>query len=270
MTGGQELFHREVSCRGPWRHGLGPSSVLLVALPGLLVGASLLELRVVEALMTARFEALAWFAILAACFSVLFFLLVFVACATGWMSAGPYVPMSPSNKQEDRREADRRVREKAAQGRPLSKSIAGFWTGPKAWRLGLTMAVGVALVLGFAGARSTQVFAPLAYSKMVSFWLLMRFWRDHSEGCRTPLRTQYRFMGLGVCSRVLVTCWMLVCLGFTLALVSSEPVGAMSAGESLALLSSLYLLFRAFVRNPLAHPSLGPVHGPSHEEPLPR
>ena len=112
------------------------------------------------------------------------------------------------------------------------------------------------LVYGAAVSKSSNlhVVAPLACAKLFSMWLFLKFW--DAQAVPPWKRGVHRFAwsGFFLGRWLLVACWLLNCLGFSLALVSSDPIIAMSAGESLALLGALFLLFRMFVRNPLAQP----------------
>jgi hypothetical protein len=108
--------------------------------------------------------------------------------------------------------------------------------GGSRWRpSGRMLGLGVALVLAASVhldwflAKEVDVWAPLVFSKLSCAWLILSARRVGPDRLRL------------VCAA-----WLLACLGFALGLVSSQPVLAMSAGESLTLVAVLLGLFRVF------------------------
>lgn len=111
--------------------------------------------------------------------------------------------------------------------------------------------------------RDVRLLIPVAVSKVFSIFLYFRFWESQIASLRLRRRNrpQAREFLLSVraflvCRWILVASWLLLCLGFALSLVSSDPVVDFTGWEAVLLLGGFYLLFRVFVRNQYAHPDV--------------
>lgn len=100
----------------------------------------------------------------------------------------------------------------------------------------------------------------LAVSKLAIISLYFNFWNSQLNETRlktrsklTPFVYLISFHAFFICRWVLIACWLLSCLGFVLALVSSHPVIHLDGWEGFILIFIFYILFRLFVRNPNAH-----------------
>jgi hypothetical protein len=109
--------------------------------------------------------------------------------------------------------------------------------------------------------KEIPVLVPVAVAKIYSAFLFFRFWESQIKSFRVrhkelahPRAFLVSMKAFLVCRWIVCACWFLVFFGFALSLISSDPVIAMSGLESVCLLGAFYILFRIFVRNPLAHP----------------
>ena len=203
--------------------GLAVLACGLMAFLFLLAGC--LELRVVDALMREGQSLAGWLLTAAAAFAGLAFFVVILARLSLWVT----IFFGPGS---------------------TSLLLLSLWLLVLfVWELWTT--------------HSLHVLTPLMFSKFCCVWLFMRFWVVRRKRAAWREGGRLRSGEFFVCRRLLVACWLLACLGFALALVSADPVRAMSAAESLVLLGVMFVLFMVFVRNPLAHPrsALDPAAG---------
>lgn len=120
------------------------------------------------------------------------------------------------------------------------------------------------IAYGFAitSMRDVRLLIPVAVSKIFSVFLFFRFWESQIASLRLRRRNRPQprefllsLKAFLICRWILMACWLLLCLGFALSLVSSDPVVDLTGWEAVLLLGGFYLLFRAFVRNQYAHPA---------------
>lgn len=100
----------------------------------------------------------------------------------------------------------------------------------------------------------------LSVSKLFSIFLFFSFWQSQLSEVRMAYKLKppprifiASWKAFFVCKWVLASCWLLSALGFALALVAVHPIVDLEGWEGIALLSTFFLLFRIFVRNPHAH-----------------
>jgi hypothetical protein len=112
----------------------------------------------------------------------------------------------------------------------------------------------------FLKLTNIRAILPLATSKLFATFLFFSFWQSQMNEARIQMRLKaaprifiVSWHAFFVCRWVLAACWLLLTLGFALAVVSTHPVVDMEGWEGVALLGTFFLVFRAFVRNPNAH-----------------
>ena len=131
-------------------------------------------------------------------------------------------------------------------------------------RMARTLLLGVFCIVYLVVVTSMKeipLLVPMAFAKVFSAFLFFRFWESQIQSFRMlhkemahPRAFLVSMRAFLVCRWIACACWFLVFFGFALSLISADPIIAMSGLESLCLLGAFFLVFRIFVRNPLAHP----------------
>jgi hypothetical protein len=125
-------------------------------------------------------------------------------------------------------------------------------------------AVFVLFAVLYASVARQSLLQPLLFlvsGKILVTLLLARFWhakfRDFRMRFKSKPTVRFFMEKAGrffSCAWVVLACWFMKALAFSLALVESQSVLQLQGWEGVLLLATFFCLFWVFVRNPHAHP----------------
>lgn len=142
----------------------------------------------------------------------------------------------------------------------VSLHISYHIENAKVAQTGVTFLFLVVYIFILSHLSNPQPVVPLAISKLFVVLLFFSFWQSQISSARLEMRMKFpprifivSWHAFFVCRWVLVACWLLLVLGFALAIVSARPIIDLEGWEGISLLATFYFVFRLFVRNPNAH-----------------